>query len=167
MLIFSSLMYSSGVIMKRTVMICACLAGKKCRYDGTASGDLRDHETIAACRFVTFCPELFGGLSAPRPPAEIQDSSGGEAVLDGKARVLNREGDDVTEAFVRGAAKTLEFVQKENPVMIIMKNKSPSCGAGKIYDGSFSGKVIQGYGVAAALLRRHGFTLLTEDDFAE
>jgi uncharacterized protein YbbK (DUF523 family) len=153
--------------MKRTVMMCACLAGKKCRYDGTAAGDIRNHAKLKDCRFVTFCPELLGGLIVPRPPAEIQNSCGGDAVLDGKARVKNREGADVTETFVRGAEETLEYVQKENPDLIIMKNKSPSCGAGKIYDGSFSGIVIQGFGVTSALLRRHGFDLLTEDDFVD
>jgi uncharacterized protein YbbK (DUF523 family) len=154
-----------GVMMEKKVMICACLAGIKCRYDGTASSDLRQHKDIESCRFVTFCPELLGGLSAPRPPAEIQGSCGGEAVLDRKARVKNREGADVTDAFVRGAEKSLEYIQKENPEMIIMKNKSPSCGAGKIYDGSFSGNVIPGNGVTSALLKRNGYSLLTEDDF--
>lgn len=109
-----------------------------------------------------FCPELSGGLGLPRPPAEIHGGTG-EDVLDGRARVLDREGGDVTRAFVAGAEASLALARACGASEAFLAANSPSCGAGEIYDGSFSGARVEGDGVAAALFRRNGIRLTRVD----
>jgi uncharacterized protein YbbK (DUF523 family) len=153
--------------MKPVIMVSACLLGVKCRYDGGAKvlPDLR--EKLKNCTIIAFCPELSGGLVAPRPPAEIAGGDGA-AVLAGQARVKNQEGLDVTPEFVQGAEKILEKARIEHPKFLLFKANSPSCGAGQIYDGSFTGKFRPGDGVTVALLRQNGFTnIFTELDFED
>ena len=106
-----------------------------------------------------FCPELFGGLGLPRAPAEIRDGDGA-AVLDGRARVLDRDGHDVTAAFLAGAEASLSLARSCGATEAFFAANSPSCGVGEVYDGSFSGRKIPGDGVAAALLRRNGIRLV-------
>lgn len=112
-----------------------------------------------------FCPEQLGGLPTPRPPAEIRGGDGGD-VLDGRARVLNRDGADVTEQFIRGAQLTLQLAQAVRAEMVILKERSPSCGVDWIYDGTFTGTVVRGCGVTTALLRRNGLRVLSDEQFA-
>ena len=107
------------------------------------------------------CPECLGGLSIPREPAEIVGGSA-EDVLVGHARVLTKSGVDVTEAFVRGAYAALEFCKTHGIKEAILKAKSPSCGCGMIYDGTFSGHLIAGNGVATTLLRQNGIAVRAE-----
>ncbi len=109
------------------------------------------------------CPEEDGGLGTPRPPAEIVGGDG-HAVLEGRARVLTRSGRDVTDAYVRGAEIALEAARREGAETAILKARSPSCGKGCIYDGTFSRTAASGDGVTAALLARDGITVLTEEE---
>jgi uncharacterized protein YbbK (DUF523 family) len=109
-------------------------------------------------QLIPVCPEESGGLSTPRPPAEIVGGDG-DAVLDGKAKVMTADGTDVTEAYLRGAHHALEMAQSHGATHVILKARSPSCGCDTIYDGTFSGTLTSGDGVTTALLKRHGITV--------
>ena len=153
--------------MKR-ILISACIAGEPVRYDGKGF-PLEDPELvqwIAKTMAVTFCPEVSGGLAVPRPPAEIQNGTGLD-VLEGRARIVNRAGVDVTSQFISGARQALTFAKRNNVVAAILKEKSPSCGSGTIYDGTFSGTLVPGNGVTTALLEANGIPVFNETEFEE
>lgn len=144
------------------ILVSRCLLGHRVRYDGGAHGPFDWLERWQAQgRLVPICPEVAGGLPTPRPPAEIIGGQG-EAVLDGRVRVLSIEGADVTQAFVRGAEQALALVGTHRIGMAILKARSPSCGNEQTYDGSFTGTRVDGEGVTAALLRHHGVTVFHE-----
>ena len=141
------------------VVISACLLGVRCRYDG---GDSRNELAIKQkemSELIPVCPEEAGGLSTPRPPAEIVGGDG-EDVLNGNAKVITVDGTDVTEAYVKGAYHALQVAQSHGATQVILKARSPSCGCGDIYDGTFSGTLTSGDGVTTALLKRHGITVI-------
>ncbi len=140
------------------VLMSACLLGVRCRYDGGHSRSETVMSYEKAHRLISVCPEQAGGLSTPRPPAEIVGGDGG-AVLDGKAKVMTVDGRDVTEAYLRGAYHTLAVAQSQAVTQVILKARSPACGCGNIYDGTFSGTLTSGDGVTTALLKRHGITV--------
>ena len=149
--------------MMHFILVSACLLGEAVRYNG---GDNRcDHALLKRWldegRVVPVCPEVAGGLPTPRPPAEITRGGGGRAVLDGEARVLAINGRDVTEAFIGGAEHALLKVREMGIRIAVLKEGSPSCGSGAIYDGSFSSQLIPGNGVFAQLLLDEGFTIFT------
>jgi len=151
--------FSAG---RRTVLVSACLLGISCRYDGDSCPDERLQRLAAQGKALPFCPEVLGGLPTPRPPAEIQGGDGSD-VLEGRARVVNIEGRDVTAEFLAGAKEALRLAQHWHIREAILKARSPSCGAGQIYDGSFSGRLVEGDGVTAALLRREGLIVKNEE----
>lgn len=139
-------------------IISACLLGVRCRYDG---GDSRNEIAIEqqkTYKLIPVCPEESGGLPTPRSPAEIVGGDGND-VLDGKAKVITAEGIDVTDAYLKGALHALEVAQSNRATHVILKARSPSCGCGDIYDGTFSGTLTSGDGVTTALLKRHGITV--------
>lgn len=109
------------------------------------------------------CPEVDGGLATPRPAAEIVGGDGHD-VLDGLARVLTIDGEDVTDAFVRGADIAVRAAVEAGAKRAVLKARSPSCGCGRTYDGTFSGVLRTGDGVTAAALRRSGIHVVTEED---
>jgi uncharacterized protein YbbK (DUF523 family) len=131
----------------------ACLLGIKCRYDGRSALNRKVIMLLKAETLIPVCPEQLGGLSTPREPAEIR----GE-------RVITRSGRDVTENFKRGAEEVLKIAKLYGIKEAIMKQGSPSCGNGRIYDGTFSGKTVKGDGVTAAMLKEHGIKVMTEED---
>ena len=135
------------------ILVSACLLGEPCRYDGRANA-CADIQALAR-RYVLhpICPESAGGLPTPRPPAERQ----------GKA-VRTADGRDVTAAYEKGAACAVAMVEAYHIKLAILKAKSPSCGSGQIYDGSFSRTLIAGQGVAAEALQKVGVFVLTEQD---
>lgn len=135
------------------VMVSACLAGLRTRYDGTAAPHPAVIELVRRGRAVPVCPEQLGGLPTPRTCHEIT----------GK-RVLDRHGKDHTAAFEEGARQCLELAEKMGCSRAVLKSRSPSCGSGNIYDGSFSGKIIPGDGIFAALLKAKGIEVLSEED---
>lgn len=141
----------------------ACLAGRACRFDGSANPDDEVGRLVAEGRAVLVCPEVDGGLGTPRPPAEIVGGDG-EDVLSGKARVVTRGGVDVTDAYVAGAHRALDAAREAGARTAVLKSRSPSCGKGGIYDGSFSRSLRAGDGVTAALLRAHGIDVLTDEE---
>lgn len=141
--------------MRQKVIVSACLAGKKCRYNGESKEDARIADLVRKGEAVAACPELLGGLSVPRVPCEIKGGDGVD-VLQKSARVYNKKGCDVTEAFLSGARAFCQIAREFGCTHALLADKSPSCGAALIYDGSFSGTVKRGMGVTAALLLENG-----------
>ena len=154
------------MIMQK-VLVSACLLGQKVRYNGSGKNQCNDllNALIAQDRVITICPEVAGGLSVPRLPAEIQAGTG-EHVLNEQARVIDSAGKDVTAEFVSGAQKALALAQQHNVRVAILKARSPSCGNAQIYDGTFSKRLLEGRGVTAALLERYGIQVFNEDEIA-
>ncbi|KTD24192.1 DUF523 domain-containing protein [Legionella maceachernii] len=147
------------------ILMSACLLGQKVRYDG---GDcLQNHlllqQWFKEGKIVTICPEVAGGLSTPRAPAEIQESRSRRDVLNKMAFVKNNMHQDVTQFFLTGAEKALALVKKHHISVAILKAKSPSCGSNRIYDGRFTRTLINGDGVTAALLKQHGVLIFDEN----
>ncbi|HYO61949.1 MAG TPA: DUF523 domain-containing protein [Actinomycetota bacterium] len=145
------------------VLVSACLAGRACRYDGSANDDDLVGRLVAEGRAVLVCPEVAGGLGTPRPPAEIVGGDGAD-VLAGRARVVTAGGADVTDAYVAGAQRALKAAREAGARTAILKARSPSCGKSGIYDGSFSRSLRSGDGVTAALLRANGIEVSTEEE---
>ena len=145
------------------VLVSACLLGEKVRYNAAdvSSGSRILEEWLREGRIVSFCPEVAGGLSVPRPPAEIQGATGAE-VLAGTAVVVTRTGEDVTQAFVRGAELGLQAALAGRVGLAVLKEGSPSCGSGFVYDGSFTSRRTPGKGVTAALLERSGIRVFSD-----
>ena len=136
------------------LLVSMCLAGIPCRMDGRAKlvpeikALLERNEAIAAC------PEVLGGLPTPRIPSEIQPDG----------RVRNQQGDDVTAQFVRGAEQAMTICRTHGCTGAILKARSPSCGKGCIYDGSFTGTRVPGNGVFAKKLLDAGIPVMTEEE---
>ena len=145
------------------VLVSACLAGRACRFDGSSNPDDEVARLVAEGRAVLVCPEVDGGLGTPRPAAEIAGGDGRD-VLDGTARVLTQRGDDVTDAYVKGARRALRAAQEAGARAAILKARSPSCGKGAVYDGSFSRTLRDGNGVTAALLMGNGIDVVTDEE---
>lgn len=139
------------------IMISACLAGINCRYDGDDNLVKEILDIINKKECVLVCPEQLGGLATPRYPSEIK------GVINGKKRVVNKKGLDVTENFYKGAYETLKIAELYKVDTAILKSRSPSCGFGKIYDGSFSSKLVRGNGITAELLKKKGIKIYTEE----
>ena len=148
------------------IVISACLAGMKVRYDGRDNLYPKIQQLVDEKKAVTVCPEVFGGLPTPRNPAEIIGGDG-EDVLDGKATVVDNTGKDVTAEFLAGAYKTLEIAKQVGATIVILKQNSPSCGSDMIYNGEFNGTKVKGVGVTTALLRRNGIEVLSEEKFLQ
>jgi uncharacterized protein YbbK (DUF523 family) len=145
------------------ILISACLIGRPVRYDGAGKplADRRVDDWLAEGRLVPLCPEMLGGLSVPRPPAEIVGGNGAD-VLAGRAIVVTATGEDVTAAFLAGAVATLDLARREGCGHALLIDRSPSCGSFTIYDGSFSGRRMPGAGVVAALLAGNGIAVFAD-----
>ena len=154
----------AGVVSVHNVMISACLAGINCVYDGTNKFNPVFASLYKSGEAIVFCPEALGGLKArPHAPSEIVGGDG-FAVLEDRAKVLSKDGKDVTSFFIKGAKKVLALVKKHHIKKVILKSKSPSCGCGFIYDGTFTKKLIPGYGVTAALLKKNGIEVVSDEE---
>lgn len=140
----------------------ACLVGLSCKYNGRnnlkkCSEEL--YEEYINGLVIPVCPEQLGGLPTPRTPAEIQGGTG-EDVLDGKCKVLDKNGQDVTGQFIKGACMVLQIAQDIGVNEFYGVPRSPSCGYDLMYDGTFSEKLIPGDGVTVALLKRNGIKII-------
>jgi uncharacterized protein YbbK (DUF523 family) len=144
------------------ILVSSCLAGLEVRYNGTHCLDKKIRQLVEENQAITVCPELLGGFSTPRKPAEIVGGDGAD-VLDGKAKVVEKSGRDVTELYIKGAYITLKKAQEVGATVVVLKEFSPSCGSTMIYSGEFNGKKIVGNGVTTALLRRNGIEVVSED----
>lgn len=142
------------------ILVSACLAGFPCRYDGKSQPNTEVMKLVAAGLAIPICPEQLGGLPTPRLAAEIVGGDG-VGVLAGQARVVNSAGEDVSEQFVRGAETVAELAQLCGARIAILQERSPSCGASQVYDGSFSRQLRPGPGVAAARLAQLGLEVRT------
>ena len=140
-------------------LVSACLTGRSCRYNGSHCVHPLYKEMLETGEAVPFCPEVLGGLSIPRDPAEIR-------VVDGEKKVFTEEGLDVTVAFRIGADLSAGLAEREGISCAVLKNGSPSCGFGKIYDGKFRGQHIPGQGVCADILAEKGIFLFNDESFA-
>ncbi|MFH8607150.1 DUF523 domain-containing protein [Streptomyces sp. NPDC018029] len=138
-----------------SVLVSACLRGVPCRYDGRDKALPELDEAVAGRTVVSFCPEAAGGLPTPRRPAELVGGDGHD-VLDGTARVVEDTGRDVTAEFVDGARRALAAARHGGCTEALLMPRSPSCGRGTVYDGSFGGELVAGDGVTAALFERNG-----------
>ena len=127
----------------------ACLLGENCKYSGGNNRNERVLEYVKGHEVIPICPEVMGGLSTPRPPAEIVDGV-----------VINKEGVNVDMEYRLGAQRALEIALREGAEAAILQSRSPSCGVREIYDGTFSGARIPGMGVTARLLKEHGIRVL-------
>ena len=135
------------------ILISACLLGCRCRYDGGSKPHPVTEELMKRHELVPVCPEQLGGLPTPRPPAErIGD------------RVVTKTGVDVTEQYCRGAEEAVRLCRQLGCQAAVLKERSPSCGSGFIYDGSFSGVLTVGDGVTAAALKTAGIPVYGESE---
>ncbi|MGC5343247.1 DUF523 domain-containing protein [Streptomyces sp. DT24] len=141
-----------------SVLVSACLHGVPCRFDGRGKASDEVAAAVGERRAVVFCPEVAAGLPTPRRPAEIVGGDGHD-VLDGRARVVDDIGADVTAAFVDGARRALDVATRAGCAEALLMPRSPSCGRGTVHDGTFAGALREGDGVTAALLERHGITV--------
>lgn len=148
------------------LLVSACLLGENVKYSGGNNYCRLLANAQKSGRLLAVCPECLGGLPIPRPPSEICGGDGND-VLNSTAKVCDKCGNDVTENFLIGAQKTLALAKKNHITAAVLKARSPSCGAGKIYNGSFDGTLTSGDGVTAALLKQHGIKIYTELDLTE
>ncbi|KAB3932284.1 DUF523 domain-containing protein, partial [Bacteroides uniformis] len=143
------------------ILVSSCLGGIECRYNGSHAASEKIRRLVEEKKAVMVCPELLGGFTTPREPAEIIGGTG-EDVLNGTARIVTASGEDVTALYMDGAEKTLAYAKEIGAATVILKENSPSCGSSFIYDGTFSGKKIIGDGITSALLKRAGCRVLSE-----
>lgn len=138
------------------ILVSGCLMGDKCRYDGKKCKNNQVIDYLKDKAYIKVCPEVMGGLDIPRIPAEIVGD-----------QVITKLGQDVTSEFNLGAQLTLKIAQENNVQLAILKAKSPSCGYGQIYDGSFSGKLIEKNGITSELLLKNKIKIVNELTFTE
>ena len=146
-------------MQKEKLLISACLLGIPCRYDGRAVAKISKEELdglMEKYELIPVCPEIYGGLSTPRNPSEARD--GGVYMNDGR---------DVTENFTRGAVATLKIAEALGAKRALLKARSPSCGKGAVYDGTFSGTLIAQDGVTADLLIKNGVSVFSEEEISK
>lgn len=135
------------------ILVSNCLLGIECRYKGDSQKNDKVLEFLKGHTVIGVCPEVMGGLPIPRDPAEIVGD-----------KLLTPKGKDVTKEYATGANLTLQIAKANKVDLCILKAKSPSCGTGKIYDGTFQGQLIDGNGVTSKLLQENGFKVITEND---
>ena len=148
---------------KNKILLSACLAGHRVRYNGTDKSCTTNllQQWREEGRLVIHCPELAAGLETPRLSAEMVNGQGIE-VLNGRAQVLESDGRNVTQPYVLTAWLALQTAQQHGCRFAIMTDGSPTCGSLHVYDGSFRGMKVPGEGVAVALLREHGVEVFSE-----
>ncbi len=149
-------------------IVSACLAGVNCRHDGGNKLTPAIAQLVAEGRAIPVCPEQLGGLPTPRDEANLTGGDG-NAVLDGTAQLVTEDGKDVTPNFVRGAQETLNVARLCGATCAILKERSPSCGCRNVWRMGDDGKphVVPGQGVTAALLRREGIKVISDEEWTE
>ena len=143
--------------------VSACLCGINTRYDGGNSLNGRILKLLESGIVVPFCPEQLGGLGTPRLPCEIYGGDGSD-VIDGSAIIINQKKQNLTDKFLKGAHESIKVCKMCNIKTAVLKSRSPSCGFGEIYDGSFTGSKISGNGVTAEIFRRNDIKVFTEEE---
>ena len=138
------------------ILVSACLLGVGCRYDGQSNQLPQLEQLMKKHTCIPVCPEIFGGLPTPRVPAERQGN-----------KVIAKDGQDVTENFVRGTAEVLRLADLYHCKAALLKERSPSCGSGQIYDGTFTKTLVEGDGLTAQMLKKKGITVYGESQIQE
>lgn len=148
--------------MRHKILVSACLLGVPCRYDGAAkpSAAVQKLYALHPDRVIPVCPEVLGGLPIPRSASEVDAASE-------QLRVVSAEGEDRTQAFVEGANACRYIAEEDSCRVAVLKAKSPSCGSGLIYDGTFTGALVPGWGVTAGVLDLAGVVVIDEDRVAQ
>lgn len=136
------------------ILVSACLLGVNCRYDGKSSQNSELFEKLKEHNIIPICPEQLGGLATPRPPAEILGDD-----------VITKDGREVTEEFSAGAVEALKMAKLFDMSFAILKARSPSCGSGQVYDGSFNGVLVDGDGLTAKLFKENGIEVYNEENY--
>lgn len=131
-------------------LVSACLVGIPCRYDGKSALNKKLLKLFKEGKLIPVCPEQLGGLPTPREPAEILND-----------RVITKRGKDVTKNFLAGAKTVLRIAKLLKIKQVFLRGRSPSCGSGWIYDGTFSGKLKKGDGITAALLKKNRIRVIS------
>jgi uncharacterized protein YbbK (DUF523 family) len=145
-------------------LISACLCGIKCKYNGKDNLSPYFWEQLKKGDLIPVCPEQLGGLPTPRSACELVGGTGKD-VINKKAKVISSDGRDLTDFFLKGAQETLRIAVQTDVDGVILQSRSPSCGCGQIYDGTFSGKLIVGDGITAALLKQNGIKVWNDQDY--
>ena len=135
------------------IVVSACLAGENCKYNGGNNRNKKVEALFNGNRIIPICPEVMGGLSTPRVPSEIVHGI-----------VMNKDGVNVDREYRCGAEMALKIAEREQPDLVILQSRSPSCGVKQRYDGTFTGTLIDGPGLTAELLMRHGFRVVDVED---
>lgn len=135
------------------ILVSACLLGTACRYDGKAKANEKVVGLLKKETLIPVCPEQLGGMTTPRLPSEIRGD-----------RVVNEAGEDVTACYQKGAEEALKLAKLYGCSLALLKERSPSCGCGQIYDGTFSKNLTEGDGITAGLLKKNGIRVIGESD---
>ena len=135
------------------IMVSACLMGENCKYNGENNLNEKVLNYVKGHQVIAVCPEVMGGLPTPRIPAEIVNNV-----------VTTKDGRNVDKEFRTGAEMALQIAKENQIDLVVLQSRSPSCGPKQIYDGSFSGKKIEGQGVLAKLLIENGFRVIDVED---
>jgi len=153
------------IIGNKKILISACLLGERVRYDGNTLtvSDQKLQDWLNNGWVVSVCPEVDAGMGIPRVPAEISAGDGSEVLL-GKATVMTKAGDDVSDFFIKGANIALDLCRQHNIKVAVLSESSPSCGSTTIYNGQFSATKISGTGVTTALLKKNGIQVFNQYD---
>lgn len=137
-----------------TVLVSACLLGENCKYNGGNNCSPAILDFLKDKQVIPICPEILAGMPAPRPPVEVNGS-----------RVLRKNGEDVTDAYCSGVCKAMQIAAQQPIDLVILKSRSPTCGVGQRYDGTFTGTLVNQSGLFAEVLQRAGYLVKSSDDF--
>ncbi len=137
-----------------TVLVSACLIGENCKYNGGNNASPAILAFLKDKQVIPVCPELLAGMPAPRPPVEVNGN-----------RVIRKNGEDVTDAYYSGVCKAMEIAAQQPVDLVILKSRSPTCGVGQRYDGTFTGTLVNQSGLFAQALQQAGYTVKSSDDF--
>ena len=136
------------------IMVSACLLGENCKYNGGNNFAPAVAEFLKGREVLAICPEMMAGMGCPRTPIEIVDGV-----------LMDRDGNNVDEAMRKAVAQAMEWIRKENIQCAILQSRSPTCGVNQVYDGTFSGKLISGFGIFAKALKDAAYQVLDAEDF--
>jgi len=145
--------------MKQSIIISACLLGRECRYNGGHS-KISELDNLDV-NFISVCPEEAGKLGTPRPAAELTSSA--KAVVSGLGKILTKRSVDVTPQFLDGSKRELSKLRSSSAQIAVLKSRSPSCGYGQVYDGSFTGNLRKGNGIFSQMCEDEGVKVISSD----
>ena len=140
------------------ILVSACLVGLNCKYNGENNFNEKIFNLVKEGKAIPICPEQLGGLTTPRRPSEIK-------IIDGNRYVFNNEGINVTKEYEKGAKEVLNLCKKLNITKVILKDRSPACGKGQIYDGTFSGTLTKGNGILTDLLLENNIEVVSLEEY--